>query len=338
MRETQRTAVLGAALLALALAGAASAATARVRCRVEPGRLRIQVDGQDLAVGTYAARVKNARTGAVVKTEAGRTRTVTLAPDDVDLDSDSTADANDLDGYVPASFARAGDTVRASGVESSNGVVVAAASATCVAKWRSWPSGARRDRERDPDEPAEGAAPPRARHRRRGRRGGARRALPRHQGRVAAWYLGLCGRREEAADLAQEVLLRVQQRLGGFRFESRFSTWLYLVVRSVAIHRGRFEARRRALSLEEEGAPEPLDPAPGPDDELVDRERPERLRAAIAASLDPLEAQVLKLHHVDGLTLAAIDALLGLTDRSGAKAYLVSATRKLKRRLAEEER
>lgn len=44
----------------------------------------------------------------------------------------------------------------------------------------------------------------------------------RHQTRVAAWCLRFSGRREEAADLAQEVFLRVQERLGGFRFESSF--------------------------------------------------------------------------------------------------------------------
>lgn len=159
----------------------------------------------------------------------------------------------------------------------------------------------------------------------------------RHQARVAAWCLRISGRREEAADLAQEVFLRVYERLDGFRFESRFSTWLYLVVRSVTINRGQFEGRRRALSLDDEVAVEPLDPAPAIDGELIEVEQVARLRAAIASELEPLEARIVKLHHVDGLALPVIDRLLGLTNRSGAKAYLVSAKRKLKRRFAEEE-
>ena len=56
------------------------------------------------------------------------------------------------------------------------------------------------------------------------------RLFRRHHARVAAWCLRLSGRREEAADLAQEVFLRVYERLDGFRFESRFSTWLYQMV------------------------------------------------------------------------------------------------------------
>src|SRR5690349_10159444 len=60
----------------------------------------------------------------------------------------------------------------------------------------------------------------------------------RYHRQVAAWCLRFCGDREEAADLAQEVFLRVHERLGSFRGESRFSTWLYTVARRVAINRG----------------------------------------------------------------------------------------------------
>ena len=81
---------------------------------------------------------------------------------------------------------------------------------------------------------------------------------------------------------------------------------------------------------------EPVDPAPTIDGELIREEQVARLRAAMAETLDPIEAKVVQLHHVDGLTLPAIDRLLGFTNRSGAKAYLVSAKRKLKRRLVEE--
>lgn len=132
--KTTTWAVLGCVAMAMGMAAEAEAASARVRCRVESSRLRIQVDGQDLAVGTYAAKVKNARTGAIVNTEATKTRKVTLAPDDVDLDFDSTANSADLDSFVPKSFAQAGDTVRASVILKSTGVTVAAASTTCVRK------------------------------------------------------------------------------------------------------------------------------------------------------------------------------------------------------------
>jgi hypothetical protein len=48
--------------------------------------------------------------------------------------------------------------------------------------------------------------------------------------------------------------------------------------------------------------------------------------------LEPLEAKVLYLHFVDGLTLPAITELLDLQNKSGAKAYIVNGKRKLERK------
>lgn len=152
--------------------------------------------------------------------------------------------------------------------------------------------------------------------------------------RVAYWCLRVCGSREEAADLAQEVFLRVHSRLGSFRGESRFSTWLYQVTRSVAINRG--ESNRRRTSpltglTDLDTASEMADPLPDAHEVLARAEAAGELRAAME-ELEPLEAKVLYLHFANGLTLPRITEILGLENRSGAKAYIVSATRKLRRR------
>jgi RNA polymerase sigma-70 factor (ECF subfamily) len=153
----------------------------------------------------------------------------------------------------------------------------------------------------------------------------------RYQSRVAAWCLRISGRREEAADLAQEVFVRVYERLDTFRFESSFATWLYLVTRSVTINRSISNRRRDADSIDEEGFLEPAAPGPSVEEGVGQALLVEQLRAAIASDLEPLEARILHLHFVDGLTLSAIDQLLGLGNKSGARAYLVSAKRKLQR-------
>jgi RNA polymerase sigma-70 factor (ECF subfamily) len=153
----------------------------------------------------------------------------------------------------------------------------------------------------------------------------------RHHRRVAAWCLRWTGGRvEDAADLAQEVFLRAQQKLEGFRFESAFTTWLYLVTRTVALNRADAARRRPSQSLEEI-AVDPADPAAPADEVAARAQQVERLRAAIDSQLEPLEAQVLRLHFVDGRSLPAIDRLLDLRNKSGAKAYLVAAQRKLRR-------
>lgn len=156
----------------------------------------------------------------------------------------------------------------------------------------------------------------------------------RYQKRVAAWCWRVSGRREEAADLAQEVFLRVHERLDQFRFESSFGTWLYLVTRSVAINRSIANRRRDTDSIDEESFLEPADPAPGVHETVAAAMQAADLRAAIAEALDPIEAKILHLHFVDELPLAGIDRLLGLENKSGAKAYIVSAKRKLKRYFA----
>jgi RNA polymerase sigma-70 factor, ECF subfamily len=156
--------------------------------------------------------------------------------------------------------------------------------------------------------------------------------------RVAAWCLRLAPSREEAGDLAQEVFLRVHSRLDTFRGESRFSTWLYQVARSVAINRGQAaeRARRRTAPLGEPGdagtVPELADPLPDAEDLALKAEDVARLRTALAEDLEPLEARVLVLHFAHGMTLPRITEMLALDNRSGAKAYVVSAMRKLRRR------
>lgn len=154
--------------------------------------------------------------------------------------------------------------------------------------------------------------------------------------KVAYWCLRICGDREEATDLAQEVFLRAHSRLDSFRMDSAFSTWLYTVTRSVAINRG-LQTRRRQETFKSTGERmDPVDPAPGPPATLEEKEAIERLRHAMETELEPLEARVLYLHHVDGVTLPAVTKLLALNNRSGAKAFVVSGMRKLRRYFKDE--
>jgi RNA polymerase sigma-70 factor (ECF subfamily) len=137
--------------------------------------------------------------------------------------------------------------------------------------------------------------------------------------------------RQEAADLAQEVFLRVHTRIDSFRKDCEFSTWLYTVVRSVAINRGMSRQRREAGRVDAAAIPEPIDSRPNPGRSAERNEAVRRLRRAVDDELEPLEARVIYLHHVDGLTLPAITRLLSLENKSGAKAFVVSGMRKLKR-------
>jgi RNA polymerase sigma-70 factor (ECF subfamily) len=155
----------------------------------------------------------------------------------------------------------------------------------------------------------------------------------RYHRKVAAWCLQICNDREEASDLAQEVFLRVHERLESFRGESKFATWLYTVTRRVAINHGMARARRPTAALEDLE----LDPAAEGEDPLDGLHRADvlqHLRAAMQSDLEPVEGQVLYLHYALGMTLPAITRVLELSNASGAKAFIVNGKRKLRKALA----
>lgn len=153
----------------------------------------------------------------------------------------------------------------------------------------------------------------------------------RYYARVAFWCNKFCSNPETAADVAQEVFLRVHTRLHTFRRESSFATWLYAVTRSVAINREK-QARRYQQSARLD-LRDAADPQPDAEALFYSMETSERLQRALRSELDDLEAQVVYLHFVDGMSLNAITELLSLSNKSGAKAYLVAGLRKLRRRL-----
>jgi DNA-directed RNA polymerase specialized sigma24 family protein len=75
-----------------------------------------------------------------------------------------------------------------------------------------------------------------------------------------------------------------------------------------------------------------VEPSAGAEELVEKGEIAAALREAMTRDLEPLEAKVLYLHYVDGVTLPGITSMLGLENKSGAKAYIVSGGRKLKRR------
>jgi RNA polymerase sigma-70 factor (ECF subfamily) len=149
--------------------------------------------------------------------------------------------------------------------------------------------------------------------------------------RVARWCLRACENRDEASELAQLIMMRAYTRLDSFRVESRFSTWLYTLGRRVAIDRGRALRRASARAAPKQALDNLEDPLQS-SAMLEECLMSAAVRETMIASLDPLEARVVYLHHVDGLSLPAITALLDLHNKSGAKAYLVNGMRKLRRR------
>ena len=160
------------------------------------------------------------------------------------------------------------------------------------------------------------------------KRAAADRLFASYYERVGRWCFRFTGDRESAADLAQEVFLKAHRHLESYRGSSQFGTWLYSIVRNEALNR----AKRNAPPAESEEALIQL-PALDPDpEELATRQsRSRRLHRFLNETLDETERTVFTLHYGEDVPLDAITRMLRLDNSSGAKAYIVSAKRKLAR-------
>lgn len=110
----------------------------------------------------------------------------------------------------------------------------------------------------------------------------------------------LVGDEQLAEDLAQETFIRVFRRLDSFRFESKFSTWLFRIARNIAVDALRSRGRRnlmvsRLSPAEHEGGPE------------LHTEM-----AAAVATLSPKLREALLLVEVVGMTCAQAGEVLGV--------------------------
>lgn len=160
-----------------------------------------------------------------------------------------------------------------------------------------------------------------------------------YEASVLRLALQLVRSQDEARDLYQEAFLKIYRSLHRFRFESRFSTWVYRVVMNVCLDHLRRTARRR-----ETQAPEPAEgrqeffqalpeerPGLDPERTLRGKEIARRLESALAR-LSPRERMVFELKHYHGLKLRAIGEQCGTSEET-AKNSLFRATQKLRAEL-----
>jgi RNA polymerase sigma factor, sigma-70 family len=150
----------------------------------------------------------------------------------------------------------------------------------------------------------------------------------RYYERMARWCYRFTGDRESAADLAQDVFLKAHRHLDSFQGTSQFGTWLYSIARNESINRMK---RNPPPTDGEEALVDLPDLEPGPEDIAAYKSRSRRLNEFLSTTLDQTELTVFTLHYGDDMPFEAITRLLHLDNASGAKAYIVSAKRKLAR-------
>jgi RNA polymerase sigma-70 factor, ECF subfamily len=155
----------------------------------------------------------------------------------------------------------------------------------------------------------------------------------RHYERVARWCVRLTGDRDAAADLAQTVFLKAYRHLDTFQGQAKFSTWLYAIVRNESSTWWRRVSAAGELE-DEEVLIEAPSTAPSPEQTAAARSRDRRVMRFLQETLDEIERTVFTLHYGEDMPVDAVTRLLRLENQSGAKAYLVSAKRKIVRAVA----
>lgn len=159
------------------------------------------------------------------------------------------------------------------------------------------------------------------------------RLLDRYRDRVYAWCWRHVRDREQALDLAQEVLLAAYSNLHTFGERAQFSSWLFAIARNRCLS----ELRKRRLPQEDiEILALVADPRPAPDQELIERLDESRLLAAISEHLTPLEQDALWLRCHEQLPVEEITRLLDIQEQTGARAVLQRARRRLRAALADQ--
>jgi RNA polymerase sigma-70 factor (ECF subfamily) len=146
------------------------------------------------------------------------------------------------------------------------------------------------------------------------------RLVLRHKDRVFNLCYRLLGDYSEAEECAQETFIKVLRSIGGFRFESSFSTWLYTIAvnlcrnrRNSAEHRFWKKVLRFGQNSREKEGPEDFeieDPAPSPLVLMTEKEKEIMLQSAVD-SLSHDHRTVIILRHVEELSYEEISRITG---------------------------
>jgi RNA polymerase sigma-70 factor (ECF subfamily) len=154
--------------------------------------------------------------------------------------------------------------------------------------------------------------------------------LSRYRRAVYLWCFRYVRDHDRALDMAQDVLLTAYQRLPEFQGRAAFSSWLFVIARNRCLNEMRNDPRRETADLD---SFENNDPSV---EERIEKEiESRRLIDAAARVLDPIEQRAVWLRYSERMPVDDITTLLNLDQKSGARAVLQRARRKLRTALEE---
>lgn len=149
----------------------------------------------------------------------------------------------------------------------------------------------------------------------------------RHRDRLYQWCYRHAREHEAALDLVQETYVAAFRALPGFEGRSEFTSWLFGIMRyrcasALRKPRPRIDDEADLDALQHEGK--------DAEQEFIEREDEDRVLEFLKRHLDPDEQVAIWLRCYEGVAVEEITEMLKLTDRTGARALLQRARRKLR--------
>ena len=153
-------------------------------------------------------------------------------------------------------------------------------------------------------------------------------------GRVQRWALVITRDHDDAEDVTQQVSITLHRKLHDFQERSRFTTWLYAVVRNAAM-----ELRRKAVRRHEQQVAEDALPGALSDDVEIRLGAMENQRAAalVRSYLTELPArqrELIELIDQGEYTVGEAAALMAIQPAT-ARVHLLRARRTIRARMLE---
>jgi RNA polymerase sigma-70 factor (ECF subfamily) len=174
--------------------------------------------------------------------------------------------------------------------------------------------------------------------------GGDRQAFEtifhRYERRLFNFVYQVIGNADDAADLTQDVFVRIYNGLGELRAEDAFNTWIYRIALNLCRDHLRRTRRIRTESIEQGGRSNDEDESAGieipdwsdnPEQVLQTDEMQEAVRRAVRA-LPEHYRNVVVLHHLQGMEVTDIARIVGCQVGT-VKSRLSRGRDELKRRL-----
>lgn len=138
----------------------------------------------------------------------------------------------------------------------------------------------------------------------------------RYRDRVHSIAYRISGSSADAMDVVQESFSLLFRKIGSFRFDSLFSTWLFRIVVNCSIDNrrqagSRFHSRAQSLSSESAAA-EPQEQLPGPMETAQRLELERHVHQSLQRLSDKLRA-VLVLRYLEGLSYEQLTQVLEIS-------------------------